>query len=554
MSRGAPLRAAWIDWLPVAVGAWVVSSVLGAAAARWRHPFDLEWMEGGMLVHALRLSRGQPLYVEPTADWIPYVYPPGYAALVAAGATLAPLDYPLGRAISIGGTLAAALAVVAFGARARRLAAGVLGGCVFLGTYRASGAFFDLVRPDGVAVGLLAWSLYLASDRRRGTAVAGGLMLAATFLVKHHVAAFGLPIALAIWSRDSVGRAFSFGLSAALPAGAFALALELRSGHFVDYLLRVPASHPHDWRRLYPGTAGELAAWLLPTVLLTAGWLGWRLLRAEDAKTRGVGGALAGLALATGTVAGHLAGDVAGVADAPPAVNGLVVGALAACAVVAAVHLVARAARRRPLDGAGVSVALVGGSVLAVVAVMRSHNGGFANVLIPAHLGLSIAVPVVATAVRSVPARLALAALLAGQLGWMGRQLHPEELVPDAADVAAGEKVLQALRDTCDGEILSPYAPWLPRQVGREPGFHLIALWDIAHPTNPFRGGARAVERAAADHRWACVVHGGNRKLGFGIDKQYPVVRPVSVPSRAMMPKTGWRVRPTVLLLPREAE
>jgi hypothetical protein len=547
------LVAAAVDWAPAPLAAWVAWLVGSTVAGRWRYPFDLEWMEGGMLVHALRLSRGQPLYLEPTAEWIPYVYPPGYASIVAAASTVfGPVDYPLGRALSFLGALSACAAVVAFGVRSGRLAAGVLGACVFLGTYQASGAFFDLVRPDGIAVGLLAWTLYLVADRRRGTAVAGGLLLAATFLVKHHVAALGLPLALFVWSRDSVRRAFAFGLSAAVPAGGFALALELRTGNFVDYLLRVPASHPHDWLRLFPGTPGELAAWQLPTALLATGWLGRRFLGDEGSTAKAAGAALAFVAVGVGVAVGVWAGDTPGVADAPPALTGLLFGALAAAASSAVVHLGSRWWAGRPFDRPGVGAALVGGSVLAVVSIMRSHNGGFANVLIPAHLALALAIPVVAVEVRSLAARAAFAAVVAGQLGLMGARLTPEQLVPDAADVAAGNQVLATLRETCDGEILSPYAPWLPYQVGREPGFHLIALWDIAHPTNPFRADVKRIEEAARAHRWACVLHGSPRKLGFGIDKSYPVRRTVDVPAKAMMPKTGWRVRPVTLLLPPE--
>jgi hypothetical protein len=535
-----------IEASPLVVGLVLVAQILRTWANRLTTPFDLEWMEGGMLVHALRLSEGDPIYVRPTPDWIPYVYPPGYASLVAALSAVFPLDYPLGRAVSIVGTLGAAAAIAAFGWRHRAPAAGVVGACVFLGTYRASGAFFDLVRPDGLAAGLLAWTLYLATDRRRGTAVAGGLLLAATFLVKHHVAAYGLPLALVIWSRDSVRRALAFGLSAAVPALGFTVALELRSGHFLDYLLRVPASHPHDWERWFPGTPGELAAVELPAIVVAGVWIAWRVLqhrRPADLAAFGVAAALG----AAGLAAAVRAGDAAGVADAPPPITGFAVAVFTAGAAATAWHLGRRGLR---FDRGLVAVVAVGGTILAVASVMRSHNGGFANVLMPAHLALAFAFPVAgATTAGSWPrAGLALAGF--AQFAVMGAQLHREELLVDDEDLAAHATLLGALRDQCDGEILSPYAPWLPRQVGRKPGFHLIALWDIAHPTNPFRGDVKKIERAAGAHRWSCVVAGGGRKLGFGIDKAYPVSRPVRLPPKAMMPRTGWRVRVSTLQFP----
>src|SRR5688572_24966262 len=68
--------------LPVAVAAAFVARLAEVWAARLGWPYDLEWMEGGMLAHSWRLAEGLPLYVEPGPEFVPFVYPPGYAALV----------------------------------------------------------------------------------------------------------------------------------------------------------------------------------------------------------------------------------------------------------------------------------------------------------------------------------------------------------------------------------------------------------------------------------------------------------------------------------------
>ena len=43
---------------------------------RLSYPLDLEWMEGGILTHALRLGRGLPLYAEPSVDFVSFLYTP----------------------------------------------------------------------------------------------------------------------------------------------------------------------------------------------------------------------------------------------------------------------------------------------------------------------------------------------------------------------------------------------------------------------------------------------------------------------------------------------
>ena len=58
---------------------WIVAALCVVVLAhlgvsfwhRWNYPFDLEWMEGGMLVHVDRLRSGEGLYVPPSADFIP---------------------------------------------------------------------------------------------------------------------------------------------------------------------------------------------------------------------------------------------------------------------------------------------------------------------------------------------------------------------------------------------------------------------------------------------------------------------------------------------------
>jgi hypothetical protein len=53
-------------------------------AARVSYSFDIEWLEGGALLHALRLRQGLPLYGPPALDFIPFNYTPLEPWLVAS--------------------------------------------------------------------------------------------------------------------------------------------------------------------------------------------------------------------------------------------------------------------------------------------------------------------------------------------------------------------------------------------------------------------------------------------------------------------------------------
>jgi hypothetical protein len=43
------------------------------ALLRIRYPFDLEWMEGALIDHVRRIVDGQPIYVGPSLDFIPFL-------------------------------------------------------------------------------------------------------------------------------------------------------------------------------------------------------------------------------------------------------------------------------------------------------------------------------------------------------------------------------------------------------------------------------------------------------------------------------------------------
>lgn len=71
------------------------------AGSRLSYPFDIEWMEGGVITHAKRLLDGQPLYAKPSADFIAYIYQPLFYVLLAGLGTLSELSVSTGRIISL---------------------------------------------------------------------------------------------------------------------------------------------------------------------------------------------------------------------------------------------------------------------------------------------------------------------------------------------------------------------------------------------------------------------------------------------------------------------
>ena len=455
---------------------------------RVAYPFDIEWMEGGMLVHAWRLRQGLGLYVEPSSDFVPYIYPPLYPWLMSL---LGEPTYAMGRSISLLGSVAAGLAAV----QACRqegvgwgLSLGALG--LWVSLYDESGTFYDLVRADALAIGLTAWSIVLVRRATRLSVVVGGGLLVLGFLAKHNFALFGLPMLIWLWRAHGRRRALEFVAASVAPALVLTVGIQIATeGWFLDYLLKVPASHPLVAERAWPESEQELA-----------GHLVWS----------------------------NLAGAV-----------GLLVLVLD------------RRFHHRALFWGGVWAVATGLCIL-----MRAHHGGFINVLMPGHWTYAVCgVVLVSRAADALPDRtrwlaLALASGLVAHQGWAGRW-DREKGMPTEADLAAGEALIAELK-AIDGEVWAPHFPWYPTYAGKAPSVPLIALWDIDHAGGPMRSYMEGVREDVREQRWAAVL-GPRKDVAMGVREHY-VKQPLKLPRNGLRTKTGWRVAPENLWLPKPME
>lgn len=477
--------------MAIAVVVLLVRTFLGRVA----HPYDLEWMEGGMLTHAQRLLEGQALYVEPTSDFIPFIYPPLYHWLLAAVSLVTGLDYAPGRAISFVGTLlgAAALATAVRGEGTRASwGLGIVVAALFLTGYDDAGSFYDLVRIDGLLVALWGWSLV---SIRHGWLRTGGLLLTLAFLTKHNAAAFGLPALIWLWKEEGRTKALTFAAWSVLPALAATAALQLEGdGLFLTYILVVPGFHGFAPERFFPGSPLELfSAYQWVTVLMLV-----VLPLASRDKL--------GLSLS----AGHRFWLW----------NGLL--------------------------------------AILLSMVMRGHQGGYLNVLIPGLWMLALLDGLAIDLVRQraaawkhgpLAARAATSVLVAVQLG-LG-MWNPDKYLPDANDVEAGDRLVAKIA-AIEGEVWAPWSPWLIHKAGKGPSLHLIGLWDVDHKGSPLHYGLDRVKDDIKNQRWEVILTSGG-KPRYDMERSYRKADRVRPAGNALRPKVGWRTRPDSFWRPIDA-
>ncbi len=255
-------------------------------------PLDLEWMEGGTLVHALRFAQGKNIYVEPSVDFVPFLYTPFYPFLLSILSRLAPLGYVLGRTVSIAAFTGSLLWMVFlcqremkdFGWRRRLAAAAVaLGGTgAVCAGFEFTGTFYDLVRGDSLMLFLVATVLVLSFiGHEVSSAALGGALIALAFFTKQTASipgiAIGLGLLIANWRRGVI-----YGLVAAgcLAIGGFALE-KASGGWFRTYVFELHQSHNFSAEQAFRNAPLKLAThtWPLWLALVAVVFVLWRVKR-----------------------------------------------------------------------------------------------------------------------------------------------------------------------------------------------------------------------------------------------------------------------------------
>ncbi len=483
-----------LDLLVAGLAIWQLVTLLHVWSQRIGYPYDLEWMEGATLISALRVKQGLPLYGVPDATYIPFIYPPLYAWVVAGLSTVLPTVFPFGyglaRAVSIVGTLSATAALV-FGAREAGARWSVALGCaaIFLGTWEETGTFFDLVRIDGLSIGLIGWALVLAAGRTPARAIAGGALLAVAFMCKHHAAIFGFPILAALWYRDGRAHALRFALAALIPAVVFLVGMQIATdGRFWLWLVQVPSNHGLVAKRFWP--------WVSVTSL-------WPLKYTTSGATLEV-------------------------AAATPIVWGMAV-----------VGLVSALRNREALKASPRFAYWIGiaGTGLFVVSLMRGHVGGYVNVLMPMMWVQALWPALLTRRAGEGLVGLGLQALVAVQIV-TGHGTYTYE-VPTPADRKQGDALIAELRDLPD-PLLIPEAPYYAVLAGHDPSFSLITLWDISDASVPKAAGVSTIRGLIAQRHWKSAVFTDN-KVEPSIGRAYKKQR--ALKHRGPSTRTGWTVR-----------
>jgi hypothetical protein len=449
MGRNRAGRAeAVLRWTVYGLAAVLFGMTLVVVVARFVQGTEGEWMTGAVRDAIERVRDGKPLYGPPSAEFVPFLYPPLFYWFAAALAHFTS-SFVAGKLVSIVATSLCAFAIhrIAKTMGATRVWAR-LAVVLFVSTYSLTTHFYDLERVDatGAAFVLVGLSVLLTRDSDTTAGIGGAILALAFFAKQPGIFIFIAVVGALVLAREMRRAAITAGAGVLVWLAMFAYLRSTTGPWFSYYCIELPRHH---------GVKPELLTQFF-------------------------------------------------IVDAPKAF-----AYSAASIAVGVPALIASITRRgeRPawrdvVFGAAVIAGMAGGFFL------RAHFGGWPNVLI-AWLPLgSAAIGVIGSRVERWAdeaglRQVVMPMLLGGiALQLLGAMFDPNELAPRGEDVRDRERLVALVRQLeKEGDV------WLSTTgaITRKPSVHAAALYDLV------RAGDHApadLLEALAERRYAALLLG----------------------------------------------
>jgi hypothetical protein len=434
--------------LCITLGCAYIALWIALAYLRLIYPYEVEWMEGSMMDHVMRILDGKAIYTAPSMDFVAWLYPPLYYYAVAAAMKIFGAGWFVARFVSIASTLltASLLALIT-----KRITSNWLLSfftfAFYIATYHATGFYFDIVRNDAFFVALLVATAYGAIVMRGTTgAILTAILLTLAFFTKQQALFFLLPFSVWYWLRDrKTALLFTF-TSVALIVITFLVINASTHGWLNYYLFKIPAAKRADfsWFRTFDVFPHYVfASFTVCSLALVA------LLAMGKSNWKEFFGSPTGL-LAMMTFASVAAG-----------------------------------------------------------AMSLGNEGGYENVMMPFAAFVSPILPLALykiSVVRPELQRFASGVLLFQFLAFYFNPLSEQMLIASPHQRRGGDQFMRAL-SAIPGDVFIPYHGYVTRQAGKPPHAHILAMMDVfrTHDTTAARL-QRDMDSAYARHQFVAII------------------------------------------------
>ncbi len=213
---------------------------------RLPYPFELEWLEGEILSHALRLLHGQPVYAPPETAFIPQVYPPLYYIFMVPLLKIFSLQFWIPRCISLcslTGILVFLYYIPIKEGGSRRV--GILTAGLFICLYEVNGTWYDIGRNDMLFYFFIIGGCFsLAYISNKKWAIFWAVMCCTLgFYTKQSTPLFLACATLYVFIQDKKHGLIFFLLLASIILSSFLLINYATDGWYLTYTIINPLRH-----------------------------------------------------------------------------------------------------------------------------------------------------------------------------------------------------------------------------------------------------------------------------------------------------------------------
>lgn len=477
----------------VVAAAFPIGTYLYIALRQLGYPYELEWMEGGVVEIVARVVHGQPIYTAPSLHYVSYTYTPLYYWVAALLSHITGVGFLPLRLVSV------VASIGVFGLLYRLVrretgdrVAGVVATGLFAAAFAIGGAWLDIGRVDSLLLFFLLASVAVARQARtwQGGVLVGLLVFLAFFTKQSGLIALAPLLVYLVATRRPAGLA-ALGTTAVTVVGSTVALQAITHGWYWYFIFGELTDQP------------ALAPAALHFVPIDIG------VRFGFAAGLAVVGFAVGRWRRPTTVAWPFWGVVA-------------VG-FAAASFVSRVH---SGGGRETLIPLYAAIALLGG--LGYDAIRRSAPSR------PALVGWALAI------------------VVAGQIGHLGQD--PSRYIPTAKDRAAGAHLIHMVART-PGQVIVLNHPWYATMAGKQAWAQGEAIHEVirAGPSAARSDLVRSIDRTLSSGKVAAIYFDSR---AFGVFAQ-PVMAhfvpggPVFSCGHCFFPPTDAAFRPSVLYVRR---
>ncbi len=462
---------------------------------RLTYPFELEWMEGGVLCQIKRLLEGGALYCAPSETFTPFIYPPFFYYSGGALSLITGNNFFTIRLLSIISTLGTALLIILLLKKRFNVPNlySIIAGAFFIAAYDVTGTWYDLGRIDSLFIFLLLISVYtLLSENKFLNSVVSAIFLFLAFFTKQVTVVVGLPLVLwVLLFRKGVHRFIFPVLSIGFIIISTLVINYLTSGWYSYYIFDLPSGH--QWLKNY----------------FSAFWT-------ED-------------------IFKH-----------------------AAIAAFFSMYSLLVSLSSKDIKRITFDLFFLGG-LLLVSWSGRLHLGGFSNCLIPAYVGLAIffsrGLYYAVSSVQKKNQLFHLLFLAAAVIQFAYLFYIPYKSIPTELSVQEGKKLLSVLR-SFKGAVLMPFHPWYPAMVNKQAFAHSQALVDVYRASDPAEKERvqKSYLQSISEKKYEAVVLDISGDFPFNTEefKNNYMLIDDTLTTENFAPVTGWGVYPLYLYIRRE--